>query len=126
MLGAIKDIDLIAAEFKKRRKCYSEYTRILSKTNNKEGIKESESVYEKGDFESVCNTIENEIIDQGKCMSIDTLLNIYRENADEKKRTYPKARIKLKYPDKIPFISPGYRIQSRENYENSDFNMHLP
>ena len=85
MLGAIKDIDLIAAEFKKRRKCYSEYTRILSKTNNKEGIKESEPVYEKGDFESVCNTIENEIIDQGKCMSIDTLLNIYRENADEKK-----------------------------------------
>ena len=35
-----------------------ECTRILSKTNNKEGIKESEPVYEKGDFESVCKTIE--------------------------------------------------------------------
>ena len=40
-------------------------------------------VYEKNDFESVCKTIENEIINQGKCMSIDTLLNIYRENVDK-------------------------------------------
>ena len=30
----------IAAEFKKHRKCYKEYTKILSETNNKEGIKE--------------------------------------------------------------------------------------
>ena len=29
MLGAIKDNDLIAAEFKKHRKCYREYTRLL-------------------------------------------------------------------------------------------------
>ena len=46
-----------------------------------------EPFYEKGDFESVCKTIENEIINQGKCISIDTLLNIYRENVDEKKST---------------------------------------
>ena len=46
-------------------------------------------------------------------MSIDTLLIIYRENIDEKKkyRYYLKARIKLKYPDKILFFSTGYRIQ---------------
>ena len=39
MVGAIKDVDLIAAEFKKHRNYYREYTRILSETNNKEGIK---------------------------------------------------------------------------------------
>ena len=50
MLGAIEDIDLIAAEFKKHGKCYRKYTRVLSETNNKEGIKVSEPVYEKGDF----------------------------------------------------------------------------
>ena len=44
-------------------------------------------------------------------MSNDTLLNIYRENVDIKPRYYMKARIKLKYPDEIPFISPGYLIQ---------------
>ena len=46
-------------------------------------------------------------------MSIDTLLNIYRENVDEKKkyRYYLKTSMKLKYPDEILFISPGYRIQ---------------
>ena len=52
-----------------------------------EGIKDSEPVYEKGDFEYVCKTTENETINQGKCMSIDILLNIYRENVDEKKST---------------------------------------
>ena len=74
--ATLKDDHVIAAEFKKHRKCYREYTRILSETNSKEGIKDSEPVWEKGDFESVCPTIENEIINQGKCMSIDTLLNI--------------------------------------------------
>ena len=46
-------------------------------------------------------------------MSIDTLLNIYRENVDKKKKYkyYLKANIKLKYPDEILFISPEYRIQ---------------
>ena len=43
-------------------------------------------------------------------MSIDILLNIYRENVDEKK-SHLETRIKLKYPDEILFISPGYRIQ---------------
>ena len=87
MFGAIKDVDLIAAELKKRRKCYREYSRILSETNNKEEIKESKPVYEKGNFESICKIIENEIINQAKCMSIDTQLNTCRENVDEKKST---------------------------------------
>ena len=37
---------------------------LLSETNNEKGIKESELVYEEGDFESVCNRTENEIINQ--------------------------------------------------------------
>ena len=36
--------------------------------NNKEGIKKSDTLYEKGDCESICKTIENEIINQGKRM----------------------------------------------------------
>ena len=41
------------------------------------------------------------------------LLNIYQENVDQNQnyKYYLKARIKLKYPDKIIFISHGYRIQ---------------
>ena len=44
-----------------------------------------EPVYEKGGLESVCKTIENEIINQGKWISTDNLLNIYGEYIDEKK-----------------------------------------
>ena len=84
--------------------------RILSETNNKEGIKESESVYEERDFESVYDTIKIESINQGKCMSIDTLLNIYDKMLTKKKcRYYLKARTKLKHADKILFILPVYR-----------------
>ena len=54
--------------FKKCRKYYIEYTGILSKINNQEGIKKSDPLHEKGDFESICKAIENEIINQGKCM----------------------------------------------------------
>ena len=72
MLGTIKDIDLIAAELEKHSKYYWEYTRIIFETNNKKEIKELEPVYKKGDFESVCKTIKNEIINQGKCISIQT------------------------------------------------------
>ena len=41
MLGTIKDVDLIGAQFKKHRKCYREYNRISSETSNREEIKES-------------------------------------------------------------------------------------
>ena len=89
MLGAIKHVDLIGAEFKKHRKCFREYTRILSETSNKEEIKESQPVYEKDYFESVCKTTDNKIIYQGKCMATDTWKkSIYGENADEKESTY--------------------------------------
>ena len=54
--------------FKKCRKYYRKYTGILSKINNQEGIKKSDPLHEKGDFESICEAIENEIINQEKCM----------------------------------------------------------
>ena len=46
-----------------------------------------EPVYEKGGLESVCKTIENEIINQGKWISTDNLLNIYGEYIVGKKIT---------------------------------------
>lgn len=42
-------------------------------------------MYQKSDFESFCKTIDQEILNQGKYISIDTLLNIYQENVSEKK-----------------------------------------
>ena len=65
MLGAIKDVDLIAAELKKYGKCYREYTRILSETNNKEEIKESKPVYEKGIFNLFVGQLKTKLLTKG-------------------------------------------------------------
>ena len=86
MLGTIKDVDLIAAELEKHSKYYWEYTRIIFETNNKKEIKELEPVYKKGDFESACKTIKNEIINQGKCISIQTLLNTRKKKKSRQKK----------------------------------------
>ena len=103
LLGAIKDVDLIASEFKNHKSCYKSYTR--SAKNN------SKPSYEKGNFEAVCNVIEDEVIFKSKSFSIDALLNLYRENIDDLKqyRYYLKKRIECKFGEKIMFLSPGYR-----------------
>ena len=85
------------------KSCYKSYTR--SAKNN------SEPSYEKGNFEAVCNVIEDEVIFKSKSFSIDALLNLYRENIDDLKQYiyYLKQRIECKFGEKIMFLSPGYR-----------------
>ena len=67
LLGAIKDVDLIAGEFKKHKSCYKSYTRTRPSK-----VQSNEPAYEKGNFEAVCSTINSEIIEQRKSISIDT------------------------------------------------------
>ena len=88
LLGTIKDVDLIAGEFKKHKSCYKSYT--PSAKNN------SEPSYEK-----------DEVKDE---VTIDAMLNLYRENIDDLKqyRYYLKKRIKCNFGEKIMFQSPGY------------------
>ena len=106
LLGAIKDVDLIAGEFKKHKSCYKSYTRTCSMK-----IQPSETVYEKGNFEAVCSVIDVEVLNNSKSLSIDTLLSLYRKNIDDVKqyRYYLKKRIESQYGDEIMFLSPGYR-----------------
>ena len=102
LLGAIKDVNLIASEFKKHKSCYKFYTSSVK--NN------SEPSYEKVNFEAVCNVIEDQVIFKSKSFSIYALLNLYRENIDDLKqyRYYLKKRIECKFGEKIMFLSPGY------------------
>ena len=67
----------------KHKKCYKEYTRVVVKTKQSTN---SESTYEKGDFDSVCSVIKDEIIGQGKSISIDTLLNLFRDDITDIKQ----------------------------------------
>ena len=51
-------VDLIAKEFQKHEKCFRDYTRIVWSDLKVP----AEPVYIPGDYEAVCNIIDNEVI----------------------------------------------------------------
>ena len=73
MLSAIGDKSLIVKEFKTHNKCYRDYTRIVFQDNKED----NQSVYEKGNYDLVCEIVDFEIIQNHKCLSMDTLLESY-------------------------------------------------
>eukprot|EP00794_Sanderia_malayensis_P002237 gene2237-2552_t len=107
MLTAITDIDLIAKEFQKHSSCYKDYTRVVSKIDtasdscNKEGTA--------GNFGAVCSLVEENVLEDLQCVSIDTLLTSYGLGVgDRQRRLSLKERLKGKYHDKLVFVSPEY------------------
>ncbi len=107
MLTAITDIDLIAKEFQKHSSCYKDYTRVVSKMDtaldscNKEGAA--------GDFGAVCSLVEENVLEDLQCVSIDTLLASYGLGVgDRQRRLSLKERLKDKYKDRLVFVSPEY------------------
>ena len=72
MLLEIQDKDLIAKEFQKHEKCYRNYTEILYKYEPTEA-----QVYDTGNYERVCNIIEEEVIQSYKYISMKTLIEAY-------------------------------------------------
>ena len=106
MLGMINGIDLIAKEFRKHEKCYRDYTRVLFETStNRTG----EEVYDKGNFLDVCSVIDNDVLAERKCISMQTLINIYGIGDGTKQyRRLLKNRLMNKYGNDIIFLSPEY------------------
>ena len=75
MLGSISGVDLIAKEFQKHETCYRNYTRNVN--DGEDDSENTERVYQQGNFNEVCKTIDDLIIGQKKCMSLQSLLQIY-------------------------------------------------
>ena len=62
----IKDEDLIAKEFKYHEHCYTDFTRSRPNVESNE----KESSYDKGDFEKVKNLVSEEVISNGRAISM--------------------------------------------------------
>ena len=67
MLLIINDVDLIAKEYKKHDKCYRDYTRIFYQKPKEQ----QDTVYNFGNYEAVVQIVEEQVIRQFKCVSMD-------------------------------------------------------
>ena len=77
MLGVINNVCLIAKEFKKHEKCYRDYTRSIYDGKDVLSEEIKSSIYNQGDYNKVCRIIDTQIIAERKCLSMESLLQVY-------------------------------------------------
>ena len=99
----IKDLDLIAKEFKYHDACYREYTRKSDKAQ-----KRNEShgdIQQTGNFEAVVKCIADKVIGQNQAISMSALHDLYQlHTGDTRYRSKLKNRIQSAYPEKLLFL----------------------
>jgi hypothetical protein len=105
MIDAVTDVDLIAKEFSKHQKCYLNYTRIARKTcPENQTLSENNDI--SGNFDSVCNVIEELVLRQQKCVSMESIVSVYGINEGDRQQRYRlKVRLSDKYKEDLLFIS---------------------
>ena len=104
MYYEIKDLDLIAKEFKHHDVCYREFTRKEDITHEKR--KSLEDVRGAGNFEVVAKCVKEKILNENEAVSMTVLHELYRLHPEDGRyRGKLKARIRTAYPEKLLFLS---------------------
>eukprot|EP00795_Rhopilema_esculentum_P011299 gene11300-21488_t len=84
-----------------------DYTRCVSKMELDSTSNDKEDVT--GDFNAVCSLVEESVLEDLQCLSMDTLLMSYGIGVgDRQRRLALKERLKKKYQEKLIFVSPEY------------------
>ena len=82
---------------------YAYIAREVSKENSADSSKNSDI---SGDFHSVSKVIENLVLGQHKCVSMETLVSVYDINEGDRQQRYRlKQRLSNKYKENLLFIS---------------------
>ena len=98
----IKDLDLIAKEFKYHDVCCREFTTKEDVTHKKR--KSPEDVRDTGNFEAVAKCIEEKIFNKNQTVSMTVLHELYGLHPEDARyRGTLKARIQTAYPEKLLF-----------------------
>ena len=108
MLRDITRKALIAREFKTYEKCYRDYTRILYEEQPEKG-----QIYDVGDYENVCSTIEEQVNQSNVCISIKLIVENYRIGQGH-------SSYELRDAPKIMQIFNNYLLTSDLRYETSE------
>ena len=98
----IRDIDLIAKEFKYHDFCYREFTRKVANANTKQ-FEDNDA---KGNFDKVTDYIQRIVLSQNQAISMTVLHDLYGlHTQDTRYRSKLKNRILTKFPDQLLFLT---------------------
>ena len=127
MLIAVQDVDLIAKDFQRHEYCYREYTRLVWDKGQNENI---ETTGRFGNFEAVCEVVDDHIIGGRQCISMEYLMGAYGIGTGVRQRRHAlKERLLKKYGDCLLFISTEYHtsqvVISRECLETQTISKSL-
>ena len=99
LYNEIKDLDLIAKEFRYHKNCYRNFTRKKSLSEKQES-----EIKPQGNFDAVVNCIEDKIIKQNEAISMSELENLYSVGSYRSLKSKLKSRIKAKFSDQLIFL----------------------
>lgn len=127
MLIAVQDIDPIAKDFQRHEYCYMEYTRLVWEKEKNDNVETTERF---GNFEAVCELVNDHILSGRQCISMESLMGTYGIGAGVRQRRHSlKARLLKKYGDCLLFISTEYHtaqiVISRECLETQTISKSL-
>ena len=98
----IRDIDLIAKEFKYHDFCYREFTRKVANANTKQ-FEDNDA---KGNFDKVTDYIQRKVLSQNQAISMTVLHDLYGlHTQDTRYRSKLKNRILTKFPNQLLFLT---------------------
>ena len=108
----IKDVDLIAKEFKYHESCYKEFTRKNKKVPEIVEEEDDTSRYSiSGGVKAVFNCIEEKILKENQAVSMKVLHDIFGlETEDTRYRSKLKTRIETAFPNKLYFLKVANNI----------------
>ena len=105
LYAEIKDINLIAKEFKYHDKCYKEFTRNVKTVSQQETCESNTTAYSTGNCDAVKEYVNTKVITESQAVSMKTLHEIYGLNVtDVRYRGKLKSRIENEYKDRILFL----------------------
>ena len=110
MFYEIKDLDLIAKEFKYHQTpCYKSFTKsketIINPLNPQNQDNDDGNTIESGDFESVTKCVKEQILMQNQAISMNVLHELYGlQTHDTRYRNKLKNRLQSAFPDQLCFL----------------------
>jgi len=110
LYAEIQHLDLIAKEFKVHMHCYQNFTRGYSEGSaiSTSSSTSSSTSYDRGDFETVKEYIQNEVLLHGKAVAMKYLHQLYGLSVDDSRyRNKLKERIKTLFGDELLFLIPS-------------------
>lgn len=113
LYSEIVNVDLISKEFMYHKHCYTNFVRVNNELNSNDGAASKSVPYDKGDFVSVKNYVNENILEAGRVVSMEHLHSLFQLGEGDSRYTFKlKERLKKEFGEKITFLHRTGREES--------------